>query len=145
MTHLLDVNLLIALAWPSHVHHRKAQQWFQQTGQKGWASCPITQTAFVRISSNPKFIDGAVSPQEAISLLTKATASKHHEFWVDDIEVGEGNALPLTHLIGHRQVTDLYLIGLAMEHKAKLATLDSGVRALLPKAADQKKFLEFLV
>ena len=145
MTFLLDVNLLIALAWPSHVHHQIAQRWFQRIGQKGWASCPLTQTAFVRISSNPKFVDGAVSPQEAMSLLTKATVSNAHEFWADDIAFLEGNPVPVTHLVAHRQVTDVYLLGLVMKHKAKLATLDSGFRALLPKPADQEKFLEILV
>lgn len=144
MTYLLDVNMLIALAWPSHVHHKEAQRWFQRIGQKAWASCPLTQTAFVRISSNPRFVDGAVLPQDAISLLMIATASKFHEFWADDIEVAEGGPLPLTHLIAHRQVTDVYLLGLAMKHKAKLATLDAGIRALLPKPADQEKFLEIL-
>ena len=144
MKYLLDVNLMIALAWPSHVHHLPAQRWFQRIGQKGWASCPMTQTAFVRISSNPKFIDGAVSPQEAISLLMKATASKDHEFWPDDLEFTGGSTIPVTHLIAHRQVTDAYLLGLAMKRSGKVATLDSGIRALLPKPADQGKFLEIL-
>jgi predicted nucleic acid-binding protein len=67
LARLLDLNVLIALAWPSHVHHAVAQTWFGRNRRQGWATYPMTQTGFLRISSNPKFIDGAVTPGEARS------------------------------------------------------------------------------
>lgn len=131
MIHLLDVNPLIALAWPSHVHHAVAQGWFRRKGRKGWATCPLTQTGFVRISSNPKFIDGAVSPSEAVALLTQVMFGTQHEFWPDDLSVAEADNISWSHVFGHRQVTDAYLLALAKHHNGKLATLDEGIAAFV--------------
>ena len=144
MTYLLDLNLLIALAWPSHVHHRAAQEWFRQTGKQNWASSPLTQTGFIRISSNPKFIDGAVTPKEAVALLEKATKLGHHQFWPDDLDITSTSTIPTSHLLGHQQVTDAYLLGLAIDRKGKLATLDASLRALLPGRTEHKQYLEII-
>ena len=144
MSCLLDVNLLIALAWPSHVNHTLAQNWFKQNRKDGWSTCPITQTGFVRISSNPKFIDGAVAPGEAIALLSKVTNAKDHVFWPDNLNLADKQPLPVAHLLGHRQVTDAYLLGLAIKHKGKLATLDKGVTALLSDTGLRQKHLVLL-
>ena len=144
MTYLLDVNVLIALAWPTHVHHGAAQTWFRTTGQRAWATCPLTQTAFVRISSNPKFIDGAVTPNQAVELLAEVTQAPQHEFWPDILSLGETDAIAWAHVVGHRQVTDAYLLALAKTHGGKLATLDGGVAALLPTAKEQQTLLEFI-
>ena len=145
MTYLLDVNLLIALAWPSHTHHRIAQNWFRRTGRVGWATCPITQTGFVRISSNSKFIDGAVNPHGAIRLLENVMKSTCHAFWPDELSLVE-DAIQVdsqesvwTQVIGHRQVTDAYLLSLAQKHKGKLATLDQAISSLIPDT-DQRNF-----
>ena len=73
-THLLDVNVLIALASPLHVHHVQAHAWFESVGQKSWATCPLTQLAFVRNSANPKIISAAVSPRTTTQTLSKMTA-----------------------------------------------------------------------
>ena len=142
--YLLDVNLLIALAWPSHVHHPLAQAWFAQNRHRGWATCPITQLGFVRISSNPQFIDGAVSPGEAIKFLRQVTNAKDHSFWPDALNVTEANQMPQSNLLGHRQVTDVYLLALVIAQKGKLATLDGGVSALLPRAELRAKHIEVL-
>lgn len=126
---LLDVNVLIALAWPSHVHHHTAQRWFAKKRTAGFRSCPLTQTGFVRISSNPKFTPDAVSPKGALALLKRIAALPEHEFWPDD--------LPLVtaiderdYLVGHRQITDVYLLALARTRSGILATLDRGVLSL---------------
>ena len=142
--YLLDVNLLIALAWPSHVHHSLAQAWFAYNRSQGWATCPITQLGFVRISSNPRFIDGAVSPNEAISLLLQVTKADDHSFWPDMLAVTDASHMPTSHLLGHRQVTDTYLLALAIDQNAKLATLDGGISALLPDAELRTRHLEVL-
>ncbi len=113
MTYLLDVNVLIALAWPSHIHHRLAQDWFKQNRRRGWSTCPITQTGFVRISSNPKFIDGAVSPGEAIGFLRQVTRAKGHRFLAATLDITNEREMLCTRLLGHRQVTDAYLLALA--------------------------------
>jgi uncharacterized protein len=144
MTYLLDVNVLIALSWPSHVHHELAQSWFKRKGRNGWASCPLTQLGFVRISSNPKFVDGAVTPQEAIALLASVAVLKNHQFWADNLNLVGSNLIPLSHLVGHRQLTDSYLIGLARKYKGKVATLDPGLRSLLPNQIERDKYLEII-
>jgi toxin-antitoxin system PIN domain toxin len=144
LTYLLDVNLLIALAWPSHIHHMQAQDWFARKGAKGWASCPISQAGFVRVSSNPKFIDGAVSPLEAITLLKKVTHSTKHEFWRDEVNLAGKTDPVFNYLVGHRQVTDAYLLALAVLHAGMLASFDPGIRSLLPDGAGRKKYLEII-
>jgi uncharacterized protein len=66
---LLDVNVLVALAWPNHIHHRAAHRWYAAHRAQGWATCPPTQAGFVRVSSNAKALPGAKSPRDAFELL----------------------------------------------------------------------------
>jgi toxin-antitoxin system PIN domain toxin len=127
--YLLDVNLLIALAWPSHVHHSAAQRWFRKTRHAGFRTCPLTQTGFVRVSSNPKFTPDAVSPAEALALLGRITALPGHKFWPADLDFTAAIA-KLEPIMGHRQITDAYLLGLAHSRRGILATLDRGTIAL---------------
>lgn len=137
---LLDVNMLIALAWPSHVHHRLAQRWFSRHHASGWATCPLTQHAFVRLSSNPKIIPEAVTPKEAMALLDSVVSMKSHQFWQDDISL-LNESVPSGLLLGHRQVTDAYLLGLAIHHGGRLVTLDSGLTALIPAGSPHRDAL----
>jgi toxin-antitoxin system PIN domain toxin len=130
--HLLDTNLLIALAWPQHVHHAAAHRWFDATGHVEWATCPITQLGFVRISSNPKIVAEAVSPREALEMLRRITALPGHVFWRDEITPLEAAVLNSIALVGHRQLTDAYLLALAQHHRGKLATIDGGPEQLIP-------------
>ena len=103
-SYLLDTNVLLALAWPNHVHHRDAVEWFRARGSLGFATCPLTQTGFVRISSNPSFTAHAVTPGEAIALLARLTAMPGHAFWPDDLPLSD--AFPDdSPLATHRQVT----------------------------------------
>jgi hypothetical protein len=124
--HLLDVNVLLALAWPAHVHHGEAHAWFQKHRQSGFATCPLTQLGFVRISSNTKFTKEAVTPNTAFLLLERITALREHVFWPDALSCKKAfeNA-PL--FAGHRQLTDLYLIGLARGNGGMFATFDRSV------------------
>jgi hypothetical protein len=130
--HLLDVNAIIALFWPSHVHHADVHRWFAKRGKGGWATCSFTQAGFVRIVSNPAFSKDAATPAEALRILISNLRSPRHHFLADDVgftvlvEPLAGN------LVGHRQITDVYLLGLALRHNAKLASLDNGITALLP-------------
>lgn len=129
--HLLDTNLLIALAWPHHVHHAQAHEWFHRLGRKGWASCPLTQVAFIRISSNPKIIEDAVSPREALEVFNKIVKVPGHHFWHDNVAPADTKVFASVALVGHRQVTDAYLLALAQHHKGKLATFDKGIAELI--------------
>ena len=137
--HLLDANLLIALAWPQHVHHAQAHAWFQKDGQRAWATCPLTQVAFVRISSNPKIIPDAVSPRDALAVLEKITALSGHHFWADAINAVDAASFASLSLVGHRQVTDTYLLALAQHNKGRLATFDGGVPELIKNPKERLK------
>ncbi|OGV62953.1 MAG: hypothetical protein A2498_05745 [Lentisphaerae bacterium RIFOXYC12_FULL_60_16] len=140
---LLDVNLLIALAWPSHIHHRDAQAWFSRSAAGGWATCPLTQCAFVRISANRKIIPEAVTPREALTLLGKMISLETHSFWKDDLTVLDKH-IPAALLVGHRQITDAYLLGLALHHDGQLVTFDGGILDLLPSNSSHRKALHIV-
>ncbi len=128
---LLDVNFLIALAWPSHVHHYPAHAWFTANSRSGWATCPLTECGFARISSNPKFTRDAVAPLEAIAQLGTIVKMPGHDFWPDDYSLGEFAVFKNYALGGHRQIVDAYLLSLAVRKGGKLATFDKGIRSLV--------------
>ncbi len=130
---LLDVNILVALLWKTHEDHARVQHWFVRNSPKGWATCPFTQAGFVRISSNPASTPNPVKPAEAIEILNKDLVHPAHEFWEDAISFAEAIKPFETRLVGHRQVTDAYLLGLAMHRKGKFATMDRAVLGLLPE------------
>ena len=131
--YLLDVNVLVALLWRSHSQHTQVQQWFGHAGSRAWATCPFTESAFVRILSNPAFSDHAVTPSEARQALEANVQHRGHHFWEDDIPFPVAVRKFQDRIIGHRQVTDAYLLGLALHNKGTLATLDEGISALLPE------------
>jgi hypothetical protein len=127
---LLDANVLIALAWPKHGAHEKVGLWFRRQSRSGWATCPFTQAAFVRLLSNPAFSPNALTPQDALKVLDDNLKLPGHHFWPVDISVAEAIESVGRRLTGHRQVTDAYLLGLAVHHRGKLATLDSGMEGM---------------
>ena len=129
--YLLDTNLLIALLWPRHAQHESALRWFGPRRRQGWATCALTEAGFVRIVSNPSFSRDAVRPGEAVTLLQANTAATDHRFWASDLPLAEAVTFAGPRLTGHQQVTDAYLLGLAIRHGGCLATFDAGVRALL--------------
>ena len=133
--YLLDVNVLIAMAWPSHEAHGKVQRWLSELGRERWASCPFTQTAFVRILSNPAFSPNALTTADAVALLQSNLGHSAHEFWHDDIGLVEAMTVLQRKLAGHQQVTDAYLVALAIHHKGRMATLDRRLTALLSEKA----------
>lgn len=124
---LLDANLLIALTHSAHIHHAEAHTWFAAQPKRRWATCALTQLAFVRLTSNPKVVGSEVSPAEALKALTAMASQPTHEYWADAPEPLQLATLQSAALVGHRQVTDAYLIGLAAERRERLATLDRGL------------------
>lgn len=127
---LLDVNVLIALLWPAHEHFEAAHDWFAARKGAPWASCPLTQLAFVRIVSNPSFSLDALMPSEAMRLLESNLAHPDHQFWPDDASLTDAVGPLAERLQGHRQLTDVYLLGLARRRRGALASFDGGLRAL---------------
>jgi uncharacterized protein len=133
---LLDVNLLIALFWPAHAQHGAALRWFGKIARRGWATCPHTENAFIRITSNPSFSRDAVSPHEAARLLSENTALGGHVFWKEQRPPCKMLASHELAVQGHQQVSDAYLLALALEHQGRLATFDRGIATVFGK--DQK-------
>ena len=127
---LLDTNLLIALLWPSHERHTTAVEWFTRHRAQGWATCPLTQSGFIRIVSNPAFSRDAVRPSEAAHVLSANTAAPDHLFWPADGSFRDVCSFAGPRLVGHQQVTDAYLLGLALRHGGSLATLDERIAQL---------------
>ena len=136
MTALLDVNVLLALAWPNHVHHGSAIEWFIDNQANGWATCPITENGFVRVSSNPRFTPEAKSPVEAMLQLERMISLEGHEFWGDSFSLTEPGRVERSRLQGHARVTDAYLLALAIDRDGHLATYDRKIAALLPETHD---------
>ena len=141
---LLDVNLLIALSWPAHEFHQRAHKWFRRRAGQGWATCPFTQTAFVRLLSNPAFSPHAVTPIEALKVLGANLEVPGHHFWPDDLPLTEAVAEFSNRIVGHRQVTDAYLLGLCIRKRGRLATLDEKVMAILPTDHRWLEYIEIL-
>jgi toxin-antitoxin system PIN domain toxin len=135
---LLDVNVLIATAWPTHQAHQKVQEWIGCHAKEGWASCPFTETAFVRILSNPAFSPSAVTPADALALLRANLQHPAHRFWEDDVSLIQAVKPFSERLVGHQQVSDAYLLGLVIHRKGKLATLDRGVLTLLEEKSPDR-------
>ena len=121
-TYLLDVNLLLALCDPMHVHHEAAHRWFADRGHRSWATSPLTENGFVRIASHPSYPNRPGDVLAVFAILRQLCEAPGHQFWADDISVLE--ILEPSAIITHAQITDVYLAGLAVHKKGKLATLD---------------------
>lgn len=132
---LLDVNVLVALAWPNHVHHELAHRWFRRLPGRRWATAAITQSGFLRVSSNRAANPHAVTPREALELLRRMCALPGHEHWSDDIDLARLDDAQVAPLVGHRQVADLHLVALARARGGRLATLDRALGPLAGKDA----------
>jgi toxin-antitoxin system PIN domain toxin len=128
--HLLDVNLLIALVDPAHVSHEVAHDWFARHRTRPWATCPITENGFVRILSNPVYHSVSASPVEVVNLLRSFTDGHDtHRFWADTVSLADPTIFRPEFIGGHKQITDVYLLGLCKHHDGVLATLDSRLSA----------------
>lgn len=124
MTYLLDVNVLIALIDPAITHHAKAQDWFASVGRHAWATCPLTENGVIRIVGNPRYPNSPGSPKDVAELLALFTQTSGHEFWPDDISLLDHSKFDHSRLLNTSQVTDSYLLALAIAHGGQLATLD---------------------
>lgn len=133
---LLDVNVLLALLDSDHVDHRRARDWLDGEIAAGWASCAITENGFVRIISQPRY-PSPVPPSKAIELLGRARGGRHHVFWTCDVSVLDTNVVDATRIHGPRQVTDAYLLALAVTREGRFVTFDRSLSlASVPGATE---------
>ena len=124
MTFLLDVNVLIALIDPTHVNHAQAHQWFAQEGGADWATCPITENGVLRIVGNPRYPNTPGSPAVVAAVLGRLRTLPGHVFWPDDISLLDPRYAAAEQILASAQVTDAYLLALAVAHGGQLATMD---------------------
>jgi len=125
---LLDVNVLVALFDPAHPNHEDAHRWFGQSRKRGWASCPITLNGCVRVLSNPAYPTVEATPAEVLARLRLLCSATDHEFWGDSVSLLDETLFRPRMIAGHRNITDVYLLGLAVRHNASLATFDRSIR-----------------
>lgn len=125
MFHLPDTNVLLAIAWPNHQYHRRAQTWFEHAAPVGWATCALTELDFVRLSSNWAFTPNPASPRDAIELLLELCEYGEHTFWAEMPSVKALRSLPLA---GHQQLNDALLVKLAEKNRGALVTFDRGAK-----------------
>jgi toxin-antitoxin system PIN domain toxin len=143
---LLDVNVLIALHDQDHVHHALVADWFEREvapDSAGWASCPLTQNGCLRIMCQPAY-PNAVPYAQLLALLHGSWASPLHAFWADDVSLADEARFDAQRIHGHRQLTDVYLLGLAVKHKGRFVTLDAAVALAAVRGAQPRHLLRLL-
>ncbi len=126
MRALLDVNVLIALLDAGHLHHRRALAWLETNLAAGWASCPITQNGCVRIMSQPSY-PNSVAPALVAQRLAEAAADASHAFWPDRTSLLDAGRFDWQRILGPRQVTDAYLLALAVDHGGCFVSFDQRI------------------
>jgi toxin-antitoxin system PIN domain toxin len=129
---LLDVNFLVALAWPNHIAHSRAVSWFLENRDTPFATCPMTEAGFVRISMNPLIVTEHISAGGAVAMLEKYRIGYKHVFWPDTLAIGEALSA-FKHISGHRQITDSYLLALAIAYNGTLISFDGGIAEIAPQ------------
>ena len=137
---LLDINVLVALLDLDHVHHDRARSWLQREAGTGWASCPLTQNGCVRVMSQPKY-PNPLPAAEVIERLRDATATSYHEFWPDDLSILDQSIVNQERIHGPKQVTDVYLLALAVARTGRFVTFDAGVPLSAVVGAKKEHFV----
>jgi toxin-antitoxin system PIN domain toxin len=125
---LLDINVLIALLDPNHVFHDRAHVWWADNRQAGWASCPLTENGVIRIMSQPAYSKQlSFAPADLMTLLRSFTTASDHVFWADEVSMLDPMVFNSWAILGHRQLTDLYLLALAVRQGGILCTFDANI------------------
>ena len=137
MRALLDVNVLVALFDGNHALHAQAKRWFGEHGGAGWASCPITQNGCIRLMSQPGYPE-RMPGGSIIDRLRQATRHAAHEFWPDDASVLDDGLVDGSRVHSPAQLTNVYLLALAVAHKGRLVTLDQSIPLVAVKRAQAK-------
>ena len=124
---LLDVNLLVALCDEDHLHHLPAAEWFRDRRADGWATCPLTENGFLRVMGHREYPGGPGSPEGVRPLLQRLRSMPGNLFWEDSISPVDSCALPSLQGVTSKQLTDIYLLALAVHRGGSLATLDTRI------------------
>jgi toxin-antitoxin system PIN domain toxin len=124
---LLDVNLLVALAWPHHILFAPAQRWFASIRALGWATTPSTEAGLVRLSMNPAVAGQVPAWSAVLQLVRRMRAVEGHRRWEDTVDLTEDPIVARARVVGHRQVGDVLLAAAAAHNGGRLATVDRGV------------------
>jgi toxin-antitoxin system PIN domain toxin len=124
---LLDVNVLIALFDPDHPHHEIAHDWFADDRAAGWATCAITENGLIRVLSNPSYAGTVRRPVDLLDRLGRFCASGHHVFWDMSVSLRDEGLFVLQSVATSRQLTDVYLLGLATQMRGRLVTFDQTI------------------
>jgi uncharacterized protein len=127
---LLDVNVLIALLEPEHDFFAMAQEWFRSSGRDNWGVCPITEIGFVRITTNPSFYPGPRTNEEAAFVLLELADRPGYRYWPLTESWATLTAPFAARITGHQQITDAYLLGMAIKEDGILVTFDRGLKYL---------------
>jgi toxin-antitoxin system PIN domain toxin len=141
---LLDINVLLALAWPSHVHHAAARRWFASHRNAGWATCPQTEWAFLRLSIQPTVVKASITFADAFSALAASLNTPEHYFWPLDYPATQIISEIRHRLVGHHQLGDALLLDLAIRRSGRLATFDRRLANLLPADSPHQRSIELL-
>jgi uncharacterized protein len=137
---LLDVNVLVALFDPDHVHHEAAHDWLAANRSAGWATCPLTENGLVRILSNSAYSGVHETAAGVRRRLGAFCESGDHCFWPDEVTLRDERLFSLE-AVAHAQVTDVYLLGLATRKDGRLATFDRRIPVTPVVGADQARLL----
>lgn len=137
MRALLDVNVLVALLDASHIHHLEATAWLARNLRHGWASCPMTQNGCLRTLSLPGYLNRQ-PPREVATRLAQAVGDPAHEFWPDSLSLLGGARVSWDHVLGTRQITDVYLLALAASRGGRLVTFDRSISLQAVPGATRK-------
>jgi uncharacterized protein len=122
---LLDVNVLIALLDRRHVHHEPAHGWFAMAQADGWATCPLTQNAVLRILGQPRYPNSPGPPAVVAPLVAELIRHPQHQFWPDSLSLVDHSAVTTSRLLEASHLTDTYLLALAAAHSGRLASFDN--------------------
>jgi len=140
MAALLDVNGLISLVDSDHVAHKTMRRWFNGHWKSGWATCPLTENGMVRVLSQPTYPSGQRTPAEVIQILNvlKESFAEAYSFWADDASITDATLFDAALVAGARQVTDIYLIGLAVRQRGVLVSFDRSLVWQAVKGGDAR-------
>ncbi len=116
---LFDVNALIALLDEEHVHHQVVHKWWAANKSAGWATCPLTENGLVRIMSQPGY-KNPITTTFAIDLLVEQKDETDHAFWPDNVSLCDGTFFDPNRILGPKQITDIYLLALAVKNDGRL-------------------------
>lgn len=126
MSALLDVNVLLALFDPSHLHHGTAHEWFRTSGGTKWATCPLTLNGCVRVFSQAGY-PNIHTPADAVAMLRMGCDHPSHEFWPDSVSILDDTIFSLDEIPSGKHLTDVYLLGLAVRRGGQLVTFDRSI------------------